>query len=360
MSREYKDPYGGTDSQIGTQFNEFHYARKALIETLPNQHFMPMADVTMQPKHYGKNIKKYLYVPLLDERNVNDQGINAAGAVIADGNLYGGAKDIGAITAALPTIGENGGRVNRVGFTRLELEGSMEEFGFFDEYTKDSVDFDTDAQLMMHVNREMLRGATEVYEDVLQVDLLNAAGVVRYAGIATSDATITGEGTASLVDYDDFVRLNIILNDNQTPKKTTMVVGSSMTDTRTIRSARYMFIGSELEPTVEQITNYFGEAAFVSVEKYADAATIATDEIGSIGAFRLISVPKMLHWAGAGANVSSNPGFHASNGKYDIFPMLVVGDGSFTTIGFAMSGKNTKYRIIHKPPGEETADRTDP
>ena len=102
------------------------------------------------------------------------------------------------------------------------------------------------------------------------------------------------------------------------------------------------------------------EAAFVSVEKYADAATIATDEIGSIGAFRLISVPKMLHWAGAGANVSSNPGFHASNGKYDIFPMLVVGDGSFTTIGFAMSGKNTKYRIIHKPPGEETADRTDP
>lgn len=40
--------------------------------------------------------------------------------------------------------------------------------------------------------------------------------------------------------------------------------------------------------------------------------------------------------------------------------MLVVGDGSFTTIGFQTDGKTVKFKITHKAPGEATADRTDP
>lgn len=35
-------------------------------------------------KHYGKTIKKYHYVPLLDDRNVNDQGIDATGISTAN------------------------------------------------------------------------------------------------------------------------------------------------------------------------------------------------------------------------------------------------------------------------------------
>ena len=361
MSREYKDPYGGTDSQIGGQFNDFHYARAALVDVFPDQYFQPMADVTAMPKHYGKAIKKYHYIPLLDDRNINDQGIDATGATIADGNLYGSSKDVGTISGALPSLSETGGRVNRVGFTRLEIEGTMEEFGFFDEYTADSVQFDTDAQLMMHVNREMLRGASEIYEAALQIDLLNAASVIRYAGVATQDSEVTAEGAdASIVDYDDFMRLNIALNDNDTPKQTTMITGSRMIDTRTVRNARYMFIGSEMEPTIEKMTNPFGDAAFISIEKYGNAGTLHNGEIGSVGNFRIASVPKMLHWAGAGASVSSNPGYRATGSNYDVFPMLVVGGGSFTTIGFTMAGQNTKYSIIHKKPGKETADRTDP
>src|SRR5690606_33857785 len=108
-------------------------------------------------------------------------GIDASGATIANGNLYGSSKDIGTITDKLPIVGEHGGRVNRVGFKRKELEGTFEKFGFFDEYTKDSVDFDSDAELMQHVNREMINGANEISEDTLQIDLLTAAGVIKYA-----------------------------------------------------------------------------------------------------------------------------------------------------------------------------------
>jgi N4-gp56 family major capsid protein len=40
--------------------------------------------------------------------------------------------------------------------------------------------------------------------------------------------------------------------------------------------------------------------------------------------------------------------------------MLVVGDSSFSTIGFQTDGKTVKFNITHKKPGTETADRTDP
>lgn len=73
--------------------------------------------------HFGKEIRFYVYVPLLDDRNLSDQGIDAQGAVLTGasganpgyGNLYGSSKDIGKITDKLPMLTENGGRVNRVG-----------------------------------------------------------------------------------------------------------------------------------------------------------------------------------------------------------------------------------------------------
>ena len=40
-----------------------------------------------------------------------------------------------------------------------------------------------------------------------------------------------------------------------------------------------------------------------------------------------------------------------TNGKFDVFPMLVVGDGSFTSIGFQTDGKTVKFKIKHSEPG---------
>lgn len=107
----------GTNSSVGEQIRKDYYHKMALIEAVREQYFQPLADVTAMPKHFGKTIKKYHMLPLLDDRNVNDQGIDAAGATIADGNLYGSSKDIGTINAKLPLLSETGGRVNRVGYT---------------------------------------------------------------------------------------------------------------------------------------------------------------------------------------------------------------------------------------------------
>ena len=230
----YNDPVGGTDSTVGSQIRTDFYNKKSLIEAQKEQYFSQLADVTSMPKNMGKKIKRYHYLPLLDDANINDQGIDAdgnvangsvglykatvkmyptagkAGNIAADhldvyyftsehltsataltaaeakaeafvvtlgfantaaavaagwssthttggdltplvpvdatGNLYGSSKDVGTISGKLPALSENGGRVNRVGFKRIEIEADITKLGFFDEYTQESIDFDSDAE----------------------------------------------------------------------------------------------------------------------------------------------------------------------------------------------------------------------
>ena len=361
MPMIYNDPAGGNASSIGPQLNTSYYHKKALIEARKEQFFSQLADTTNMPKNMGKTIKLFHYLPLLDDANVNSQGLDAAGAVIANGNLYGSSKDVGTITTKLPALSEAGGRVNRVGFTRVTLEGSIEKFGFFDEYTQESLDFDTDEELEMHVNREMVSGANEMTEDALQIDLLNAAGVIRYGGAATAAKEITGEGaTPSVVDYNDLMRLSIDLDNNRCPKHTKIITGTRIVDTKVLPAARVMYIGSELLPTVRKMKDPFNNQAFIPVQQYAAAGDTLLGEVGSIDQFRLVVVPEMMHWAGAGATVTVNPGYRETNNKYDVYPMLVVGSESFTTIGFQTDGKSVKFKITHKKPGPDSADRNDP
>ena len=374
----YNAPIDGNKSTIdgdgSDQMNTFFWLKKAIITARKEQFFMPLANVTNMPKNYGKTIRVYEYVPLLDDRNINDQGIDANGVTIANGNLYGSSKDIGTITNKLPTLTENGGRVNRVGFTRIRREGSIHKFGFFHEFTQESMDFDSDDTLMDNLSRELMNGAVQLTEAVLQRDLLAAAGVVLFAGAATSDATVTGEVTAasgsnpeipaSVVSYRNLMRLDQILTDNRTPTSTTIITGSRLIDTKVIGATRVMYVGSELVPLLKGMTDLFGNKAFIEIQHYADAGTVLNGEIGSIDKFRIIQVPEMLHWAGAGALVTDNPGYRTStvNGAehYDVYPMLVIGDDSFTTIGFQTNGKTVNFTVMTKMPGKETADRNDP
>ena len=435
MAYENPQVYNNPPAVEGShpQLIPFYWQRKALIDLKKEQFFGQLADTTSMPKHFGKTIKRYHYIPLLDDRNINDQGIDATGLSVADevtitvtdpagdtryvvgngvnaataltnaqakavslfknigtfttdyattvtamrtagwdvhagaavnngGNLYGSSKDVGTIVGKLPAISETGGRVNRVGFTRLTLEGTIDNFGFFDEYTEDSVQFDNDADLMQHISRETLRAANYIVEAQIQIDLLNGANVVYYGGDATSLSELTGEAsaTASVLDYETLVRVETILNNNLCPKDTTIISGSRMVDTRTIGAARYAYVGSELKMQLLKMKNFHNEAAFIPVQQYAEAGKVASGEIGSIGNYRFIENPNMFHWDGAGATVANNGGYLESNGKYNVYPVLVVGSGSFTTIGFQTDGENTKFKILHKAPGKEMANRNDP
>jgi len=352
---QYKDPAGGTESSVGSQIRIDHYLKKALIEARKEQYFGQLADVTSMPKHMGKTLKKYHYIPLLDDANINDQGIDATGSVTANGNLYGSSKDAGSIPDKMPTLTENGGRVNRVGFTRVEIQGTIQKYGFFDEYTQESVDFDTDEDLRMHINREMVNGAMEISEDLLQLDLLDAAGVERFPGDATD---VSGVNSDAALEYVDFLRLSIDLDNNRTPKQTKMITGTRMVDTKTISGGRVMYCGTELIPTLEAMTDFHGNPAYIPVHQYAAGGTVLTGEQGAIGNFRIVVVPEMMKWAGAGAVETGDA--YETGGNADVFPLLVVGDGSFSTIGFQTDGKTVKFSIKHAAPGSTESYANDP
>ena len=466
MSQVYNDPAGNfgaaTDSSIGPQTRTDYYDKAALVEAAKESYFSQQASVTDMPKHMGKKIKKFHYLPILDDRNQNEQGLDAAGAapsagalsiayisvletgfaesqtiyfrgdstttdaeallkakanfnawaydqgytvvqvntatdytalvalveadgydtvVVADatslttyGNLYGSSKDIGTIQGKIPALTENGGEVNRVGVKRILVEGTIEKFGIHEKYNKESMDFDSDSERLGHLTMEAVKAANETTEDQLQIDLINGAGVTRFAGAATSLATLNGDvtgttafdaGVNDTVTYDDLVKLGIELDNNRTPKKTNIIAGSRMVDTRVVNAARYIYIGSELQPAVMRMKDYHGNKAFIPVAQYAEAGNTAVGEFGAIDNFRFIVVPEMMHHQGAGEVVAAGSeettSFrYASNSTgaalhYNAYPMLVIGDGSFTTIGFQTDGKTTKFKIKHVKPESDVS-----
>jgi N4-gp56 family major capsid protein len=87
----YNAPIDGDKSSIdgsgSDQMNTFFWLKKAIITAMKEQYFSPLASTVNMPKNFGKTIKVYEYVPLLDDRNANDQGIDASGATIVNGNL---------------------------------------------------------------------------------------------------------------------------------------------------------------------------------------------------------------------------------------------------------------------------------
>ena len=336
--------YGdGSNSTVGTQFNLFKYNKQAVIEATKKQFFGQMSGVLNQPKHFGKTVKKYLYVPILDDRNSNDQGLDAAGAAYDDGNLYGSSKDIGVITTKLPILSEEGGRVNRVGMTRLELEGSIENFGIFEEWTRDSMNFDTDDMLMSHLYREAGRAAGELNEDKLAIDLYNAAGIEIFAGGAAS-LTLT----VAPCEIGELELMDKTLTENYCPMDTQIIKGSRNIDTETIDGARYAHCSIDSRLSLQKMKDSFAEKAWTPARMYAAGGTLATGEKGAIDSFRFIEVPEMPTTLGGTGDTEI------------IHPILFIGSGSFTQIGFQSNGKTTKLEIITKKPSKETADRNDP
>ena len=90
MAQLYNAPNvngGGTPSSIGPQFNTYYWDRKSLIDAAWEMFFSPLADVRSMPANMGKELKVFYYVPLLDERNINDQGIDAAGVAISNADF---------------------------------------------------------------------------------------------------------------------------------------------------------------------------------------------------------------------------------------------------------------------------------
>ena len=369
------------------QLNPFYYDRQAIVEANKKAFIGQLSGTRNQPKNAGKEIKKHLIIPVLDDRNINDQGIDAAGVVLdstkwtsikadgtvkydnadeaaaiteagvdgtvkqTSGNLYGSSKDIATVSALTPVISETGGRVNRIGFSREIITSTLENYGFFYEFTKDDLNFDSDAKLKSHLYRESGKAAGEMTEKSLMVDLINGAGIEIFSGSKSSVATVAAGDTPALAELRAMTK---VLNANQCPTDTAMITGSRNIDTKVVGNARYAYTSDDMIIILQDTMNATtGKHAWAYVEEYADGAkfaksNIAKGEVGKIEKVRFIEHPEMLIQEGKGA------------ANIDVHPILYIGSGSFTQVGFQSNGGKGKFEIITKMPGKEIANRDNP
>lgn len=377
---------GATGSAIGEQLNDFFWSKVAVKEAKTQKMFSQMGNKLTQPKHYGDTIKKYHELPIIHAANINDQGIDgngisltagkfyaydadgvstnsdvgyatlalakaAAGATgsvkTGDGNFYGGSKDLSVQNGAFPALREIGGRVNAVGMKREVIEAKVEEFGHAIPFTKKSLDMDTE----MGLKKRYSMGVGEAYGTLRESQIRNgligfAADNVVRAGGAISDITMD---ETSVITYTTFRNLDKALKDARVPRDTKLIDGSTKVGTTTVGAARYIYVGAELVPTLEDMTITVGgvqKQVWNDVAEYAAGGNIAEGEIGRIGGFRFIEVEEMPSYAGAGEDITdgvdadadgiedTGAGFYETDGNFDVFPMLFVGSDSFATIGF--------------------------
>jgi len=395
-------------SSAGAQLNDFHFSRYAVLEAAKKKVFSQIGASRKQPKHFGVKIKKYREYPILHDANINDQGVDANGVKMVvgkwyswtnptdtatrqehntvaeakaragqvriqkgDGNLYGSSRDFNVQTGGFPILGEEGGAVNLVGTKRDIVEASIKRFGFAIQYTRAAMDLDTDGSLLM----KEVQKVAEAYGDIREAQIRNeliAQGSqnATYAGIATNKATID---ETSLITFKTLRLLKQSLDTARCPVDTNMVTGSTKIDTKVIKAARYIYIPQELVPTLEDMTHN-GKTLWMDVAEYADGGNVtnstaeskenvAEGEIGRIGSFRFIVVPDMPVWFGAGADSTdgtdnnadgtedAGENIHATDGHYDVMPMLVVGSNSFETYGLEGDVAKVKHGEPRVIPG---------
>lgn len=303
-----------------TQIRQEYYNKKAIIDLKDEMYLSQLSSTVGQPKNQGKEVVKHRYLKLLsDENSVANSGIDPDGVTLNNGNLYASSRSIGFIEGRLPDLSEDSTTSNKVNFSRKQVRGKIKNRGFNFEYTKEEVDFDTDPQRNQHLTTEAVRGANQINEDILAIELINRAGVVFNAG-SGKDLTLDGTNNddsdlatidnTSIPNIRDLIRIDTELDNNMCPRDTKVIVGSKFTDTKTIQAARYMFISPDAKMDFMAIKKLNGtDDAFISVEKYEGATGnkkyIKTihGEIGAVGPFRIVVHPKMVMHEGVGALV---------------------------------------------------------
>jgi len=389
-----------TSSDIDQQYNDKFWSKGAIRESQRKRTFTQLGDRLTQPKHYGDEIVKERYFPILHPMNRIDGGIdaniatlvkqvyyayNANGALVGTfevrhyanetdayndavaaagvdgkvrngaGSLYNGDADFAVVSGTFPSLKEEGGNVNAVNTRSVTVRGNVEEFGLHTKFTQRSIDMDSRVGLLARKTQALGEAKGDIYEQQVAADLIAASEVNRqYAGTngATSNAQCNRENE---LRFEDLRYMEGLLKKLLIPRDTKLISGTDKIDTKVVGKAYYVYVGQELTPTLEDMT-HGSINVWVPVEQYAAGGPTAEGEIGKIGRFRFIEVDNMIKYRGEGVgdsgagDVDDTAGYHASRAlnstntdeHFDVFPVLFVGSDSFATVGF--EGDSSKIK----------------
>ena len=294
------------------------------------------------PTKMGKTFKISKFLHMYD-RSPNDAEFGAKG--------YLTARTADEVSLALTnaSLSEGAGAVNKRSLQKITVETSLARYGEMIDYT-DEVDLFSEDYIQVKYREELGELANSRQEDLIQLDMLGTATRL-YSGAATSIGTVGAEAVSdgstdatSKVSYDLIRKAVKKLTRNRAKKNTSLVTGSTKIDTKTVARAFYAVIDADVKTDLENLvrgSSYEKEFAWIPVQKYGDAATIADGEVGAMYEVRFIEAEAAVVYAGKGANVpASYTGTLANTGgKFDVHAILFPTEGAFATVGLKGQGK---------------------
>jgi len=382
----------GSDSSNGPAVQDFYFDTKAIRIARPALIYNNFVDGKTQKRNHGKTFKISKFRPILDDLNVNDQGLDGTGAVIGNtswlfmntvyatendadlartqwiaanpnefnvpdvwqavnggGNLYGSSRSVGDVSSGMPLLAEGAGRVNRVGFIRENLEATLVRRGIFTEWSDENEMFN-DFDVQMENKTAVSTALMEMKDDDVQLGMLNEAGVRIYTHTATQLSEVGTDGDAATkINRSILRKATKVLKINMAKKNTYMVTGSTKYATTPINAAYYGIIGPDTLTDLEDIPEWR------PVHAYGYASKLAKDEVGSLDETRFVESLRHLNYAGAGADVSTTNTANVAetDGNADVHTVLYPTEGAYATVGLEGAGK---IKFLSKPAGKASKD----
>jgi len=327
----------GTDATVGANTVTHYYDRAGVKAANRVNIYGQFADRKSMPKKNGKTFKISKFMHMYDR--ATDDGEFAA-------NGYLSARTIDDVNTALSSasLAEGAGAVNKKTLTKVTMEATLARYGEMLDYT-DEVDLFSEDVMQVRYREELGELANSRMEDLMQIDMLST-GTVLYAGSATAIGEVDEDSTVS---YDLIRKAVRKLVRNRATKNTTMVVGSTKIDTKTVAKAYYAIIGANVKGDLENLTrgtDYAKEYVYVPSHKYGSAATLAEGEVGAMHEVRFLESESAVIYGGDGAEATtanvgnlSYTGELDTTAKFDVFPVLFPTQGSFATVGLKGQSK---------------------
>ncbi|MCI4437714.1 MAG: N4-gp56 family major capsid protein [Ignisphaera sp.] len=359
---------GTTTASAGANTIVHFYDRAGIKAANAKNVYQQFASRKEMPTNMGKTFKISKFLHMYDRKQFDSNG-----DITADFAKYGymTSRTLADVNAAIASaaLPEASGAVNQQSIEKVTVETSFARFGKMIEYS-DEVDLFSEDIIQTRYRQELGEDANMLNEDLIQRDML-ATGTVMYSGVATSLTTV-GAGSAAngstdsinVANYDLVRRAVSKLVRNRAKRNTSIVTGTTKISTTPIARSYYAIIPPEVKMDLENQTRgntYEREFAYVPVQKYADASSLAEGEVGSMYEVRFIESESALVQRGAGAAIPTAyvgslayttfatdataiaaRGAGAVAGSYfDVFPILFPTQDAFATVGLKGNNKVT-------------------
>lgn len=297
---------------------------------------------------------------------VADAGVGEE-VVSGSGGMVNGEAAYAATEGPLVEMPEEGGVINLLNHYSKMVSANITFHGIGHKFSMRSVDLDSRKGLIARKIQYMADAVQDLKEMQVRRDLIAAShvnGIICNAAENPATDTVAEIDGLDVLTYTALETLEQYLLNNDVPMDTEILTGVDLVDTKTVSDAWIVYVNTEVLPTLRAMKGPGDVLVWVPKEQYAAGTELVDGEQGKIGPFRFVAVKDFEREYGAGlevglavdagngtdsANAATQAAAYQTNGFYDVFTAMVVGDDSFTITGFG--GNNTAASYI--PPKKD-------